>query len=86
MSGGSIHEKPGPGKADTTQCLTILGTVSPDGAVHLTFVPTVARRSTLATVGTGRIWTQVAPGDPTLTPKPTFEMQMSTGNRSRTAH
>jgi hypothetical protein len=77
-------ENPGPGEADTTQCLTILGTITPDGAVHLTFVPTVARRSTLATVGTGRIWTQIAPGQPT--PEPTFEMQMSTGSRDRTAH
>ena len=77
-------ERPGPGEAETQQCLTILGTVTPDGAVHLTFVPTVARRSTLATIGTGRIWTQIAPGQPT--PKPTFEMQMSTGSGDRTAH
>ena len=77
-------ENPGPAEAETQQCLTILGTVTPDGAVHLTFVPTVARRSTLATIGTGRIWTQIAPGQPS--PKPTFEMQMSTGSGDRTGH
>jgi hypothetical protein len=82
-------ESPGPGEAETTQCLTILGTITPDGAVHLTFVPTVARRSTLATVGTGRIWTQWTPSVSTpgpVAPQPAFEMQMSTGDRARTAH
>lgn len=77
-------ESPGPSEAETQQCLTILGTVTPDGAVHLTFTPTIARRSSSATTGTGRIWTQLAPGQPS--PKPTFEMQMSTGDRDRTAH
>lgn len=77
-------DAPGPAKAETQQCLTIMGSVTPDGAVHLTFLPTLARRSSAATTGTGHIWTQIAPGQPS--PEPTFEMQMSTGSRDRTAH
>ncbi len=79
-------ERPGPAEPDTALCLTILGTVTPDGAVHLTFLPSAARRASQATTGTGRIALQDVPGDGQRAPEPMFEMQMSTGNRTRTAH
>ena len=79
-------EHPGPAAPDTKVCLSILGTVTPEGDVHLTFLPSAARRASQATTGTGRVAPYEGPGDGQRSHQQMFEMQMSTGNRTRTAH
>lgn len=79
-------DNPGPAEPDTRMCLTIFGSITPQGAVHLTFIPTMARDSSRATTGTGRISPFVAREDGQIGTAPSFEMQMSTGDRDRTAH
>lgn len=79
-------EAPGPAAPDTQMCLTIQGTITPEGDVHLSFVPTLARSSSMATTGTGRVTPYVAREDGQLGTAPSFEMQMSTGDQDRTAH
>ena len=59
-------------------CFTMLGTITPEGQVHLTFIPSKATSSKSATIGIGcavehrNQWS--------------LEMQMSSGNDERTAH
>lgn len=59
-------------------CFTMLGTITPEGRVHLTFIPCEASSSRAATIGIGcaikfrNNWS--------------LEMQMSSGNDERTAH
>ena len=78
--------QPGPAAPDTTLCLSILGTVTPDGAVHFTFLPTRARRASQATTGIGRISPPGPSGGGNPGSQAMFEMQMSTGSQTRTAH
>lgn len=59
-------------------CFTMLGTITPEGQIHLTFIPCKASSSRSATIGMGcaveyrNNWS--------------LEMQMSSGNDERTAH
>lgn len=59
-------------------CFTMLGTITPEGRVHLTFIPNLTSSSRSATIGIGRAveyrngWS--------------LEMQMSSGSGERTAH
>ncbi|MBL8152471.1 MAG: hypothetical protein JNN15_21305 [Blastocatellia bacterium] len=57
-------------------CFTMLGTITPEGNVHLTFIP--ARNSSSTTIGIGLVREQNASF--------TFEMQMSSGKDTLTAH
>lgn len=70
---GEEVPKRGPGSKPSS--LTMLGSITPEGRVHLTFLST---QSGSATIGLGRIVPH-AQGR-------SFEMQMSTGQRDRTAH
>lgn len=79
-------QNPGPAEADAQRCLTLFGTITPEGAVHLTFLMAGARDASKATVGIGQISPFVALEDGQIGPQPSFEMQMSTGDRDRTAH
>ncbi len=55
-----------------------LGSITPEGSVHLTFVADAALSSRTATIGIGR----TVPRDGGWS----LEMQMSSGSRERTAH
>lgn len=72
------QEVPLRGRGSRPVGLSLLGTITPEGRVHLTFVPGVALTSDHATTGIGCAIEregQIA-----------LEMQMSTGSLKRTAH
>jgi hypothetical protein len=60
-------------------CARMVGSVTPSGRVHITFVPDGLKTMALATVGTGSLSGNNAAGW-------RFEMQMSTGTTSVIAH
>jgi hypothetical protein len=72
------EEVPARGRGAQPRGLALLGSITPEGNVHLTFVPGAALTSRSATIGTGRAVEHQ--GEIAL------EMQMSTGTRECTAH
>jgi hypothetical protein len=69
---------PSHGRSARPTGLALLGSITPEGSVHLTFVPGAALTSRSATIGLGRAIEHE--GGIAL------EMQMSTGILERTAH
>lgn len=74
----SADGAPKHGAGSTPVCFTMLGSITPEGRVHLTFIPSQASSSRMATIGIGCAVRHR--GDWSL------EMQMSSGNDTRTAH
>lgn len=70
------EELPERGPGSEPRSFSMLGSITPEGRVHLTFIST--GRSGSATIGIGR----TVPHEHGWS----FEMQMSTGDRTRTAH
>ena len=74
QSGETPQQEP----ASLPICFSMLGTITPEGRVHLTFIPSPTASSRSATIGIGCAveyrsgWS--------------LEMQMSSGNDTRTAH
>jgi hypothetical protein len=74
--GGEQTPQQGPGSHPI--CFTMLGTITPEGRVYLTFIPCKASRFQSVTIGVGcaveyrKSWS--------------LEMQMSSGDDKRTAH
>jgi hypothetical protein len=66
------------GRGSQPTGLALLGSITPEGRVHLTFVADAALTSRSATIGIGR----AVPRDGSWS----LEMQMSSGSRERTAH
>lgn len=60
-------------------CSRMVGSVTPDGRVHITFIPDGQNNMSLATVGTGTLSRNGTDGW-------LFQMQMSTGTTSVIAH
>lgn len=71
-------EEPARGRGARPTGLALLGSITPEGSVHLTFVADAALTSRSATIGIGRAIEHE--GGVAL------EMQMSTGTLERTAH
>ena len=76
LQGGEQTPERGPGSRPV--CFTMMGSITPEGQVYLTFIPGNASSSRSATTGIGRAiehknnWS--------------LEMQMSSSNDERTAH
>jgi len=72
------EETPRRGPGSRPVRFTMLGTITPDGRVHLTFIPAVRASARSATIGIGSA-VQREEGW-------SLEMQMSSGSGDRTAH
>jgi hypothetical protein len=72
------EEVPKHGRGSRPTGLAMFGSITPEGRVHLTFVPDAARSSGSATIGIG----QAMPRNGGWS----LEMQMSSGSTERTAH
>jgi hypothetical protein len=72
------EETPQHGPGSQPKGFVMLGSITPEGGVHLTFIPSIASSSQSATIGLGRA---VPHRD-----EWSLEMQMSSGNQERTAH
>lgn len=72
------EEVPARGRGSRPTGLALFGSITPEGSVHMTFVPDAARSSRLATIGIGHVIEREG--------GVAFEMQMSTGSSERTAH
>lgn len=70
------HEPPKRGPGSRPACFTMLGSITPQGQVHLTFIPGASSRS--ATTGVGEVVHHDG--------GPRFQMQMSSGSGTVTAH
>jgi hypothetical protein len=66
------------GPASRPVCFSMLGTITPEGEVHLTFIPSLTSSSRSATIGIGCAVKHQSGWS--------LEMQMSSGNDTRTAH
>lgn len=66
------------GQASRPVCFRMLGTITPEGRVHLTFIPSRTSSSRAATIGIGRAVEHRS--------GLSLEMQMSSGSDTRTAH
>ena len=68
--------KHGPGSKPVS--FSMLGTITPDGKVYLTFIPVIAPSHQSAVIGVGCVTQHQG--------SMSFEMQMSSGSDTRTAH
>jgi hypothetical protein len=73
-----VGEETSGGSGSRPVCFRMLGSITPEGRVHLTFIPAASSSSRAATIGIG---TAVAHGEGWR-----LEMQMSSGSGVRTAH